>query len=348
MRELVNRLTRLFMLRRNNRQSMKQERPSTHMSKRHGTTRARASQEAGINARRPRVEPQVEAQILDIAFRCPSHGQDRVSRDLRTLKSNVSASGVRYVWQRHNLETLDKRIAWIETRLGRNDALWSEEQLAARDRVRSGRQARALGASMVGQNAGEVPRSMHILAVAARLLRGRGYEATALRDIALMAHIPLGSIYYHFPTKEELFAAVYEEGIARLLGSLHQAMGSATDPWERLEIACATHLENLCGGDDFMTVPVPTRLPQLSSSVRRRVVQLSDQYERTFRDLIDRLPTDPALSKSLLRLQILGALNWTIVWYQPDKSTPKEIASQLVRAFRWGVEPSRARRRAAA
>ena len=296
--------------------------------------------------RRPRIDAEVEARILDIAFRLPTHGQDRVSRELRKLKVHVSASGVRYVWQRHNLESLEKRVTWIETRLGKNNDVWSEEQLAARDRVRSDRQARALGASMVGQNAEEVPRSMHILAVAARLLRERGYEATTLRDIAVMAHIPLGSIYYHFPTKEELFAAVYEEGIARLEHAVGDAMEAATDPWQRLETACATHLEHLCGGDDFTAVSVPTRLPILSPGVRRQVVQLNERYERIFWRLIDGLPLAPDISKSLLRLQIFGALNWTIVWFKPDKLPPQHIAAHLVRVIRDGLNhPPKSRSR---
>lgn len=203
---------------------------------------------AGLE-RRPRISSEVEAKILDAAFRFPAHGQDRIARELRASKVPVSASGVRYVWQRHNLETVEKRIAWIETRLGRNDVLWSKEQLAARDRIRSDRQARSLGAGMVGQHAGEVPRSMHILAVAARLFRELSYEATSLRDIAARSNIPLGSIYYHFQTKEELFAAVYEEGIRRLERAVHEAIGSQTDPWKRLELGCACHLDKLCGGE---------------------------------------------------------------------------------------------------
>lgn len=291
---------------------------------------------AGLE-RRPRISSEVEAKILDAAFRFPAHGQDRIARELRASKVPVSASGVRYVWQRHNLETVEKRIAWIETRLGRNDVLWSKEQLAARDRIRSDRQARSLGAGMVGQHAGEVPRSMHILAVAARLFRELSYEATSLRDIAARSNIPLGSIYYHFQTKEELFAAVYEEGIRRLERAVHEAIGSQTDPWKRLELGCACHLDKLFGGDDFTAVSIPTQMPNLSAGIRNRVVQLNDRYEAIFRALVDACDLDPSLSRSLARLQLLGALNWTSVWYSPDKLTPREIAAQLVRTYRYGA-----------
>ena len=299
----------------------------------------RAAPEPVASERRPRVSAEVESKILDAAFRFPARGQDRIARELLATKVRVSASGVRYVWQRHNLETLEKRIAWIEKRLGQNDAMWSDEQLAARDRIRSDRQARSLGAGMAGQQAVEVSRSMHILAVAARLFRELSYEATSLRDIAARSNIPLGSIYYHFPTKEELFAAVYEEGIRRLEHAVHEAIGSQADPWTRLELACACHLDKLCGGDDFTAVSIPTQMPNLSAGIRNRIVQLNDRYEAILRALVDACDLDPGLSRSLARLQLLGALNWTSVWYSPDKLTPRQIAGQLVRTYRYGLSP---------
>jgi AcrR family transcriptional regulator len=301
--------------------------------------RRRAAPETAARERRPRISPEVESKVLDAAFRFPARGQDRIARELLAMKVRVSASGVRYVWQRHNLETLEKRIAWIQTQLGSNDAMWSGEQLAARDRMRIDRQARSLWAGMAGQQAEDVSRSTHILSVAARLFRELSYEATSLRDIAARSNIPLGSIYYHFHTKEELFASVYEEGIQRLEHALHEAVSSHKDPWLRLELACACHLDKLCGGDDFTAVSIPTQMPSLSAGIRKRIVQLNDRYEALFRALVDACDIDPRLSRSLVRLQLLGALNWTSVWYNPDRLTPLQIAGQLVRTYRYGVSP---------
>lgn len=287
---------------------------------------------------RARVDPQIEALILELAFQHPTRGQDRIARDVKSQGLQVSASGVRYVWQRHNLETLKKRVAHIESRLGKREAAWSEEQLSARDRVRTEKEARSLGASIVGQNASEVSRSMHILAVAARLLREQGYDATSLRDIALRAHIPLGSIYYHFPSKEELFSAVYEEGIQRLTAAIQHEIDQHHTPWARFESACIAHLDHLCGGDDFTAVSIPTNLPRIVGPIRNRLTQLNDGYEDIFRKLIADLDLPPQLSASLIRLQILGALNWTSIWFKPGKFTPREIAVNLVTALRLALE----------
>jgi TetR/AcrR family transcriptional regulator, cholesterol catabolism regulator len=288
-------------------------------------------------SRRPRLDPDIEANILDIAFRFPARGQDRVAADLHRSKINVSASGVRYVWQRHNLETLHKRVAWIESRLSAREDRWSDDQLAARDSVHARNRANAVRSSMGGLHAEEVPRSRYILAVSARLIRERGFESTSLRDIALRAHIPVGSIYYHFPTKEELFEAVYAQGIRHLEAAIERAVSGAVDPWRRLELACEVHLTYLCGGDDFTAIAIPTRLPPLSPAVRERVVKLSDTYEALFRALVDALETRADIRKGVLRLQLLGALNWTSVWYRPGGLSLSQIAGQLVGTLRKGA-----------
>ena len=53
-------------------------------------------------------------------------------------------------------------------------------------------------------------RRQQLLDVAARLFRERGYHVTSMRDIAREVGMLSGSIYYHFPSKEEMLLAVYE------------------------------------------------------------------------------------------------------------------------------------------
>lgn len=297
---------------------------------------------AGPHQRRPRVSPTIEQRILALSFRYPGHGQDRIARELQAQNIRVSASGVRYVWQRHNLETLEKRVAWLEQQLGERESQWSEDQRHARHRVRNSKLSRSLGAGILGARAADVSRRKHILAIAARLFREQSVEAVSLRDLALHSRIPLGSIYYHFQTKEELFEAVYEEGIRRLTQSIQEALHAVEDPWERLEAACATHLVNLCGGDDFTAVSIPTKQPHLSVAGAERIRQLNRGYEQFFIQLITDLPLADDISPTLLRLELLGAMNWTSVWYRPDKQPPATIARHLVRMLRYGTAgPSR-------
>ena len=136
----------------------------------------------------------------------------------------------------------------------------------------------------------------------------QGYNATSLRDIARTARIPVGSLYYHFPTKEELFEAVYEEGVHRLTRFVEDAIVEASNPLDRLQRACAAHLRPICDGDDF-TVAIPTRIPDISDRARRTIAALNSGYELIFKRFINDLTLPSEVSTPLLRLQILGALN---------------------------------------
>ena len=49
-----------------------------------------------------------------------------------------------------------------------------------------------------------------IVAASHRLFLEQGYNGTSMRQIAKEAHVALGSLYNHFPGKEQLFAAVFD------------------------------------------------------------------------------------------------------------------------------------------
>jgi hypothetical protein len=62
---------------------------------------------------------------------------------------------------------------------------------------------------------------------------------------------------------------------------------------------------------------------------------LRDGYEKRFVELVAALPLAAATDRSLWRLQLLGALNWTPTWYRPGgREAPAGIARALVAALR--------------
>ncbi|NMG21085.1 TetR/AcrR family transcriptional regulator [Brasilonema bromeliae] len=68
-----------------------------------------------------------------------------------------------------------------------------------------------------------------ILAQAEQLFRTRGYNAVTMRDIAGEVGIRQASLYYHFPSKEQLFVAVTERMFERHRTGLQQAIDDAGD-----------------------------------------------------------------------------------------------------------------------
>lgn len=64
-----------------------------------------------------RVEPTVEAAVVKMAFEYPAFGQQRACNELRKQNIFISPGGFRSVWQRHDLEIVDKRLKALEARV---------------------------------------------------------------------------------------------------------------------------------------------------------------------------------------------------------------------------------------
>lgn len=153
-----------------------------------------------------------------------------------------------------------------------------------------------------------------------------------MRDIAGDVGMLAGSIYHHFRSKEEMIAAVYARGVEQIMTAVDSALEQEGDPWERLENACAAHLEALLNSS-FASV-LTADVSHLPPNSRRRLVALRDRYEKRFVKLVDDVDLPGDMDRRLLRLHLLGALNWTPTWYRPGGETPAEIARSYVRALR--------------
>jgi AcrR family transcriptional regulator len=83
-----------------------------------------------------------------------------------------------------------------------------------------------------------------ILDEAQRLFRERGVDATTMRDIAKAAGLSLGAAYYHFPSKEALVFAFYEDNQARF-EALAERAGDSDSVRARLGVLLHGSLETI-------------------------------------------------------------------------------------------------------
>lgn len=71
------------------------------------------------------------------------------------------------------------------------------------------------------------------MAAAATVLHEHGVERTTIADIARVADVPAGNVYYYFKTKDELVQAALDEQ-ARRLAELTGRLDALPDPIDRL------------------------------------------------------------------------------------------------------------------
>ncbi|WP_339144314.1 IS481 family transposase [Pseudoalteromonas galatheae] len=78
-----------------------------------------------------RVDEETENAVCTYAIEFPAHGQVRASNELRKQGVFVSASGVRSVWLRHDLENFKKRLKALEAKVAQEGLILTESQVTA-------------------------------------------------------------------------------------------------------------------------------------------------------------------------------------------------------------------------
>jgi TetR/AcrR family transcriptional regulator, cholesterol catabolism regulator len=178
-------------------------------------------------------------------------------------------------------------------------------------------------------------RRRDLVAVAAGLFRRYGYERTTAREIARAFGVQSGSIFYHFESKEALLVAVMLEGMRQFVDAARGPLAEAHTPRERLRALFFGHLTALHGGGDEQAVVIQ-EWRSLAAKPRRRVVALRDEVEAMWRAVLDESAAAGLVTGDLrlLRLAMLGALNWTLQWYRRDGPLGvRELADGLLAVF---------------
>jgi AcrR family transcriptional regulator len=156
-----------------------------------------------------------------------------------------------------------------------------------------------------------------ILDAASHEFAVHGYGGASLRRIATAAGLKVGSLYFHFPTKDDLVSATLFDGVESARAQLLAAIGavpSTASPQERLRAAILGHLHALHSSDDRAAAAV-RMVDTLPPALRAAHSEHEKRFARVWLDVLKKGQRDGAVRTDLnlrvLRDLVIGALNST-------------------------------------
>ncbi len=177
------------------------------------------------------------------------------------------------------------------------------------------------------------PRRKELTRLAAQLFVQEGFDRTTVRMLAQEMGIKSGSLFHHFRDKQEILAAVIEEGTENALVIAREALSRCdSHASSRLHAMARAHLETLLTDRNAHVVAL-YEWRRLDPEARAHLGHLRDAYESLWEEVIDDALATGLIhgDRFLVSRFVMGALNWTVRWYDPDGTrTPDELADELV------------------
>ena len=177
----------------------------------------------------------------------------------------------------------------------------------------------------------------HLLARAATVFAERGYHPTTMRDLAAASGMSLAGMYYYVRGKAELLALIQERCFMRVLAGAEQAVRTATDPVERLQLFIRHHVTCFAANLAEMKV-LSHEANSLGGERQRKVNVIKRRYVDLLEGLLkDAAPDEAPVERSAAAYLLFGMMNWIYNWYHPaGEIDPERLAALIARIFLGG------------
>ena len=189
------------------------------------------------------------------------------------------------------------------------------------------------------QTAAELKRA-EILRRAAAVFRRKGFHGAGMREIAASLGMAPGALYYYFESKDDLLYACQMLSLKRLLQSAREAEAADLSWPDKLRQLVRSHLRHVLEelGGSFAHIEFHALAPERLEEV----VGKRDAYEKIVRRILHGGVDAGAFSTSnvkLTALTLLGALNWTAVWWRPEGGLDLDaVADHIAETFLKGLQ----------
>lgn len=167
-----------------------------------------------------------------------------------------------------------------------------------------------------------------MLRSAAKIVSRKGYDRATMDDIAAELLMTKGALYYYFDSKEDLIFQCHDLILRKALNELEEIVSMDIPPEKKFEKIIATHIDYAINEKEmFNMILIPHNI--FEEDHLKHILEKRKQYTSVFDRVIEE-GIDKGIFKTsepkMIRMMILGALNWIQTWYSPSgEKTAEEI-----------------------
>lgn len=173
-----------------------------------------------------------------------------------------------------------------------------------------------------------------IIDAAITVFADQGYEGATIREIAVLADMNKGNLYYYFPAKDDLLFQIVDDLHRDYNDNFVTWSSSDGTPEERLRSIFVGHAALVCQRRKQTRITYEN-FRFLTDARRQAVIKKRDLYESqvatAIRDYVD--VVRPGIDRAGLRLEtrsVLGMLNWIYEWYSPGGEISQAVIADRV------------------
>jgi len=177
-------------------------------------------------------------------------------------------------------------------------------------------------------------RRAQLVEVGRKVFAERGYEATAVEEIADRAKVSKPIIYEHFGGKEGLYAVIVDREMEHVVSLISDAIASGS-PRERVERAALAFLTYVKDYPDGFAVlshdsPVPTSGGSMSSLLNDVAERVGDVFAAAFKEAGFHPRSAPIYAHALV-----GMVTFVGRWWTEARKPPVENVASHIAALAW-------------
>lgn len=179
---------------------------------------------------------------------------------------------------------------------------------------------------------------VHLLTCAAKAFAKLGYEKASMRQLAQATGFSLAGLYYYVRSKEELLFFIQYHTFGVLNEGLENILKKSAAP--------ETHLKEMIFGHvRYLVEHLPelklcaTELDSLQGEFYQQVLKRRKHYFELTQQILKQLSEQDHGSRvdtNLATLYLFGMLNWIVMWFDPERNDPTELAESLAEFFLGG------------